>query len=349
MHGPVVHRIQARALTSGIQLSAQPTVITGLFEGQPIRKIATIEDACAQLGAMQIKTRSNYLEALFGGGPGPTSRDVRHESLSTFVAHSLDSHTPGRLCVEFHTPAELMSLFAYPTFCDAPQGWEPPISLLFVAGRGNVAHMHFDTDHRRVLLYQVFGRKRVVVLPPGCAKQLLPLSATSLLALHQWSDERKRDLFQYLGAVDVTLSPGEAIYIPPLWWHYVEYLDFGMSFSVRYSRSPLSRLIANHAFPDLFVQNVGFALCHGALANKAAAAIERIGHLLTGSYETPIARHHATRTLFEKLYVEMCPESFQGTYCVAPIDNIEQRLAIQFYERQMTRGTAASDRAEWRL
>ena len=46
---------------------------------------------------------------------------------------------------------------------------------VFIAGRGNKAHIHYDGDQRQVLLYQVFGRKEVILLPPASGAPFKPL------------------------------------------------------------------------------------------------------------------------------------------------------------------------------
>lgn len=326
-----------------------PVVFGNLFEGMPVRGIQTEERARTVIGGMTVKTRSNYLDHLLGDEAGRNQADVPvlEHSLAEFLDTFRRKNGPARLCVEYATPVELRHLFEWPRFATEVSPVDPPISLLFIANAGNVAHMHFDTDHRHVLLYQVFGRKRVIMIRPRYARQLMPLSATSLLPIARWPEPHKRRLFDYVDAFETVLEPGEGVYIPPLWWHYVEYLDAGMSFSIRFGRNKYSRFIAANVFPDLLVQNVGEQYCREQPNEELTDAFDDIAAVAGAPHPSFSAKYRAIRDVFEELYSEACPDALQPPYCAVSQEKAEHALGMQFYENLEKRRAGVTE-DNWR-
>lgn len=327
-----------------------PVVFGNLFDGMPVRGIQTEEQARTVIGGMLVKTRSNYLDHLLGAEAGREHVDVPvlEHPLAEFLDSFRRRNGPPRLCVEYETPVELRRLFEWPRFATEVAPTDIPLSLLFIANAGSVAHMHFDTDHRHVLLYQVFGRKRVIMIRPRYARQLMPVSATSLLAISRWPEPHKRRLFDYVDAFETVLEPGEGVYIPPLWWHYVEYLDAGMSFSIRFGRNDYSRFIAANVFPDLFVQNVGEQYCREQPSEELTDAFDDIAAIADAPHPSFSAKYSALRAVFEELYSETCPDALQPPYCAMSQEKAEQALGVQFYENVDKRRAGVASEDNWR-
>ncbi|KQY79794.1 MULTISPECIES: cupin-like domain-containing protein [Roseateles] len=102
---------------------------------------------------------------------------------------------------------------------------------LWLGNRGTTP-AHFDSSHNIACV--VAGRRRFTVLPPQSAPDLYlgppdhaPTAApTTVAALDAPDFERFPRLRQALDTAFVAeLAPGDAIYIPPLWFHQVESLD----------------------------------------------------------------------------------------------------------------------------
>ena len=102
---------------------------------------------------------------------------------------------------------------------------------LWMGNRGTTP-AHFDSSHN--LACVAAGRRRFTLLPPHCAPDLYlgppdlaPTAAPMTVAhLHAPDFERFPRLRQALAqAIVAELAPGDAIYIPPLWFHQVESLD----------------------------------------------------------------------------------------------------------------------------
>ena len=120
---------------------------------------------------------------------------------------------------------------------------DPHLCGLWISSPGCVTPLHFDMCHG--LLCQVRGEKRVLLADPLATRSLYlndpghPNPQSSRVDLLAWLEgeshgqERKR--YPRVGSVDwfeVVLRPGQALYIPPLWWHHVETLGGASSVSV---------------------------------------------------------------------------------------------------------------------
>ena len=97
-----------------------------------------------------------------------------------------------------------------------------------------VTPLHNDPHHN--LLCQVVGFKYVRIYPCSAAARLYPYedgltTNASQVDLDQ-PDLRRFPEFKGLPHEEALLCPGDMIYIPPGWWHYVRSLS--VSFSVSF-------------------------------------------------------------------------------------------------------------------
>ena len=119
-------------------------------------------------------------------------------------------------------------------------------TLLWVSTAGNVTPLHYDRCHG--VLCQVVGHKRVLLVCPEETSNVYARSAdtgmahTSAADLHAAVDEgRPSPAHPSLARCEVLyvlLAPGEALYIPPGWWHHVTTLS--PSVSLTWAWDPLS-------------------------------------------------------------------------------------------------------------
>ena len=126
------------------------------------------------------------------------------------------------------------SIFGAPTVAAAGE------TRLWVSSSGSVTPLHFDHCHS--VICQVVGRKRVTCFAPRDSVDLYPISLgdgnvrTSRVDLMAWRfgsvESRGGQRFQHPDVafampLETVLLPGDAVYIPPGWWHHVETLEGG--------------------------------------------------------------------------------------------------------------------------
>ncbi|KAJ1966550.1 hypothetical protein IWQ62_002400 [Dispira parvispora] len=109
-----------------------------------------------------------------------------------------------------------------------------PLIHWWLGPRGTVSPLHYDRYHN--LLVQVVGYKYVRLYSPLESAKLYPFTDDSNLSNTSRVDVRRSDVGQFpafaqASYVECLLKPGEMLYIPPYWWHYVESLSVSCSLS----------------------------------------------------------------------------------------------------------------------
>lgn len=228
---------------------ARAMVVTDLFAGDRLREVQTAAQACALWGDAELRFRGEYLEAFLAraGVAAAQAAATRRMRLGEYLGgEALGGEGEALLCSEEPTPPAIAATFRLPDVADCFD--DPPLSQLFVGRRGQHAHLHYDGDGRHGFLYQVFGRKRVLLFTAGHAAKLLPFGVYSGWFVDRMSDAERAELLGFAGGVEVVLEPGEALFIPAFAYHSVEYLDDAMSVSVDFGRNRWVRLLVD-GFP----------------------------------------------------------------------------------------------------
>ena len=237
-----------------------PVILTGLFDGAPVRHLADPRVARRELATMPLDVTPNtWGEMLLG-----TERIVRRRmAFGDYYDRMVAGHVGDDYCIEYDTPDELADLLPVPDYVrhgERSDSWE---SYLFLAGAGNTVHLHYDYDMRHVLMYQVFGRKRYVIIDPAESRKLGPGSRpqvrrTSALFLEHFSGPDLLAFLRYANAWDCVLEPGEALLIPATCWHYVEYISDALSVNFCLPRHRHLRTLAE-IFPESNVEMMALA------------------------------------------------------------------------------------------
>jgi hypothetical protein len=109
---------------------------------------------------------------------------------------------------------------------------------LWLGAAGTVSPLHHDACN--ILFAQVHGRKQVKLIPPhDIAKVYNERGVFSAVDLDAMDFERF-PLLKEATVLDVTLNPGEFLFLPIGWWHWVKALDpsISLSFQNLFHESP---------------------------------------------------------------------------------------------------------------
>jgi Cupin-like domain len=103
---------------------------------------------------------------------------------------------------------------------------------LFFGPKGTISSLHHDPFNG--MLGQVYGRKRIKLIPPFEIKKLYNHLWFSDVDLEK-IDYEKFPCMKGVTILETVLEPGEHVFIPIGWWHWVKSLDVSISlFSPRF-------------------------------------------------------------------------------------------------------------------
>lgn len=203
--------------------SAVPQVLRGVVEGWPALRRWADRDTLAEglgenlNGAERSRTGRFLYSATREGGdrvPGVLSGRALVDELGDGARFSglLDEH---------EKLAKDVDMRRFP--CQRGVHAAGTQTNIWVSGRATT-RLHFDASDN--LLFQVVGRKRVLLFPPSDYASLLihpDQHPSARQAARDLADPPRPDELMRAQAVD--LEPGDALYIPPFWFHEVEALD----------------------------------------------------------------------------------------------------------------------------
>lgn len=119
--------------------------------------------------------------------------------------------------------------------------WLP---YMFFGGEGSSTRNHFDIDMSHVFITQFQGYKRIWVFPNEQSDLMykLPYNFHSITNL-KTSNYDEYPALKLLDGYEAVIGPGETLYMPAGWWHYIQYDTEGYSISVRAFANSLSEKI----------------------------------------------------------------------------------------------------------
>ena len=109
-------------------------------------------------------------------------------------------------------------------------GWK----MLFFGAKGSKVRLHYDIDFCPNFLTQLEGTKTIWLFPPEQTKYLYkyPFSVHSPIDFKN-PDHEKYPLFKKSIPQKFVIEKGDTLFIPPGWWHYIEYTSSGYGISIK--------------------------------------------------------------------------------------------------------------------
>ncbi|NWI19439.1 KDM8 demethylase, partial [Crypturellus soui] len=150
-----------------------------------------------------------------------------HNSVGYLAQHQLFDQIP-----------ELKEDISIPDYCCLGEGEEDNITInAWFGPEGTISPLHQDPQQN--FLAQVFGRKYICLYSPQDSENLYP-HESQLLHNTSQVDVENPDLikfpnFRNASSQSCVLMPGQVLFIPVKYWHYVRSLDISFSVSFWWS------------------------------------------------------------------------------------------------------------------
>ncbi len=108
------------------------------------------------------------------------------------------------------------------------------IPFMFFGSKGAKVRMHQDMDWSNVFLTQLHGRKEVYLFAPEYSKLLYryPFNVHSPIN-PEYPDLKNYPAFKYVKGYHCVLEPGDTLFMPSGYWHYIKNLEGGYAINQR--------------------------------------------------------------------------------------------------------------------
>jgi len=133
-----------------------------------------------------------------------------------------------------HMKQLLSDVIAFPEYLDSSR-MDGNVFLWF-GPAGTVTPLHHDVIN--ILIAQVYGRKRFTLIPSFQTHLVYNRHAVYSEVDCDAADYNRFPLFRDAQRIEVTLEPGEVLFIPVGWWHHVRSLEASISVSFINFRFP---------------------------------------------------------------------------------------------------------------
>lgn len=222
-------KLTRREFRENYLANSRPVIIKGFADQFPAGKLWTFDYLNKKMGDHQI--------GIFDNSRPKNTAYTKPDLYMTFSEFSeiiqRDEDTPYRIFLfnMFKEFPELRNEFPTPDLVKGPLG---NLGLAFFGGKNTKVRFHFDIDCSSVLMTQLIGRKRVILIPPFYEQMIyrVPLGSFSLIEPDK-PDYKKFSALHYVEGYDFILQPGDALFMPSRYWHFNTYLEGGMAVSYR--------------------------------------------------------------------------------------------------------------------
>ncbi len=136
------------------------------------------------------------------------------------------------------------------------KGFSKRFLFMFFGPKDAVTQIHYDIDMSHVFHTAIVGRKRFVLFDQTESKKLYrhPFTIRSYVDVDH-PDFKKYPALKEAQGYEVTLDPGETLFIPSGYWHHVVYEEAGYAISLRCPHHSFFKRVEG-VFNILFMQMV---------------------------------------------------------------------------------------------
>ncbi|APR82168.1 Hypothetical protein A7982_07517 [Minicystis rosea] len=210
-----------------------PVVLRGHMEDWPALRRWSLDDLRARCGDVEVEVMSGR-----DANPDHAFQHDRHRTTTTLAAFIRRIEEAGESNDFYMVPRNenWRREGMRPLLDDirAPAGiidpvLDPAMMTMLLGPAGTVTPLHHD--NMNVLLCQVFGRKRFKLVPSFELHHVYARHGTFSHVNAEAPDPERHRAFLDASVVDVVLEPGDMIFIPVGWWHWVRALDISASVS----------------------------------------------------------------------------------------------------------------------
>lgn len=235
---PRHHQLAAEAFFADFYAANRPVLVTGLVDHWPARAAWSFDGLDRRLGQVEIDVQSNR-----DSNPDYESQSDRHgalDRLSNVIKRILEAGPSNDFYVTANNSGHnKVALAALWDDIGAIPGWLAPRELrdgfFWMGPAGTITPWHHDLTNN--IMVQLVGSKRVKLV----AAAETPRMRNTRHCFSAWDGP---DLPTGPGdaerppVLEVTLEPGDVLFLPVGWWHHVEGLTptIGMSF-INFARS----------------------------------------------------------------------------------------------------------------
>ena len=237
-----VSGVDPRALPDEVLASTEPLLLRGLAAGWPMVRAAL--DSQASAVAYLRRFYKDATVVVMSGDPAIRGRFSYNDDLTGFNYRTYRTRLEAvlgeltRFAGDANSPSMYVSsttidtvLPGFRTENDFNFGGRAPVASIWIGNRTRIAAHHDLPDN---LACVVAGHRRFTLFPPEQIANLYvgPLEFTpagQAISLVDFSNPDFERFPRFAQALEVArvaeLGPGDAIFIPSMWWHHVESLD----------------------------------------------------------------------------------------------------------------------------
>ncbi len=207
----------------------KPVVIRGLWKDYPATRKWTVAYFKKRLGDIEVGVFDGRMQNEDRSFKQPDRKMKFSEYLDTIISHE-ESDVRLFLFNIFRHQPDLKNDFSYPPLTR----FYIRIPFMFFGGKNSKVRMHQDMDWSNVFLTQLYGRKEVFLIHPRYSKLLYKYPfGVHTSANPEQPDYEKYPGLKYVKGQHCILEPGDTLFMPGGYWHYIKYIDGGYAINQR--------------------------------------------------------------------------------------------------------------------